>query len=166
MSDENPPARGTGHDHDPFDGTCPLRWMVEDIGRYLAGDDAPPEEVDAAGHRAISRAVDEARELLQSAYRAHDVVATELRFAGPVRGFRRTVFALPPTPAALMLLCARMCDVGDDVQVMQHTAACGTATRSASWPFGMAVAERLTRPPARDDVPVPAGLDDLDDAGG
>ena len=29
---------------DPFDGACPVRWMVDDIGRYLAGDDAASAE--------------------------------------------------------------------------------------------------------------------------
>jgi hypothetical protein len=136
--------------------------MVEDIGRYLAGDDAGSTEVGSAGRQAVTRAATEVNDLLRSAYSAHEVVATELRFAGPERGFRRTVFALSPTPVALMLLCMRMCDVGDDVSVLQHTAALGTASRSAVWPFGMDLAEKLTRPPARDDTPVPDCLDGID----
>lgn len=161
MSDEHGPAPETGRadPDDPFGGACPVRWIIDDVGRYLAGDDATADEIGSAGRQAITRAASEVHELLRSAYRAHEVVATELRFAGPGRGFRRTVFALSPAPAALMLLCMRMCDVGDDVRVLQHTAARGTATRGATWPFGMDVAERLTRPPARDDAPVPAGLD-------
>ena len=51
-----------------------------------------------------------------------------------------------------------MCDGGDDVSVLQHTAAHGTTNRQARWPFGMVDAERLTRPPARDTVPLPDGL--------
>ena len=166
MSDEHPPARGTdqaahqGGPVDPFDGECPVRWLIDDIGRYLAGDDASPTDVGSAGRNAVTRAAGEVNELLRSAYSAHEVVATELRFAGPERGFRRTVFALSPTPAALMLLCMRMCDPGDDVILLQHTAARGTTSRTATWPFGMDRAERLTRPPARDDIEVPAGLDD------
>jgi hypothetical protein len=70
------------------------------------------------------------------------------------------VFAISPTPVALMLLCVRMCDHADDVTVIQHTAARGSSSRTAAWPFGMAVAEELTRPPAGD-APVPAGLEDL-----
>ena len=167
MSDEHRRARGTdqaaahdgGHD-DAFGGDCPVRWLIDDIGRYLAGDDASPTDVGSAGRSAVVRAAGEVNELLRSAYSAHEVVATELRFAGPERGFRRTVFALSPTPAALMLLCMRMCDPGDDVILLQHTAARGTTSRTATWPFGMDRAERLTRPPARDDIEVPAGLDD------
>jgi hypothetical protein len=37
------------------------------------------------------------------------------------------------------------------VTVLQHTAARGTSSRHGQWPFGMAEAERLTRPPAGDD---------------
>jgi hypothetical protein len=165
VSDDHQPASGTGRpaDDDPFDGACPVRWMLDDIGRYLAGDEAPPAEVAGAGRQAVTRAATEVGDLLHSAYGAHEVVATELRFAGPDRGFRRTVFAVPPTPVALMLLCMRMCDPGDDVSVLQHTAACGTASRSAVWPFGMDLAEQLTRPPARQHADLPDRLDAMDE---
>jgi hypothetical protein len=149
---------------DPFEGVCPVRWLVDDVGRYLVGDEAEPAEVGSAGRRALTRAATEVNDLLHSAYSATEVVATELRFAGPQRGFRRTVFALSPTPVALMLLAMRMCDAGDDVSVLQHTAACGTTSRRATWPFGMDEAERLTRPPARDDG-LAAALADLDTSG-
>jgi len=161
VSDEHRPAPDTHQvdEGDPFGGNCPVRWMLDDIGRYLAGDDAPPAEVGSVGRQAVTRAAGEVNDLLRSAYAAHEVVATELRFAGPERGFRRTVFALSPTPVALMLLCMRMCDAGDDVLVLQHTAACGSSTRSAVWPFGMGVAEELTRPPARETAGLPSGLE-------
>jgi hypothetical protein len=149
-------------DHDPtaepWAGGCPAAWLVHDVGRFLAGEDAPPQEVGSAGRQALTRAAAEVERLLTSSYAPHEVVATELRFAGPQRGFRRTVLALSPTPAALQLLCMRLCDLGDDVSVLQHTAGHGTSTRTDTWPFGMAVAEELTRPPERDTVPLPPGL--------
>ncbi len=169
MSDELRPAPRTDQaDHegthdDPFGGDCPVRWLIDDIGRYLAGDQAAPDEVGSVGRAAVTRAAREVNDLLHSSYSAHEVVATELRFAGPAKGFRRTVFALSPTPAALMLLCMRMCDPGDDVSVLQHTAARGTTSRTGTWPFGMDDAERLTRPPARDTAELPPGLSDLGD---
>jgi hypothetical protein len=137
-----------------------MRWLVDDIGRFLAGEDASPDEIVDAGHQALGRATGEVNALLGSAFAAHEVVATELRLAGPARGFRRTVFALAPTPVALLLLCMRLCELGDDVSVLQHTAGHGTSTRSAAWPFGMDVAEELTRPPERHTVPLPEGLED------
>ncbi|HEY8526226.1 MAG TPA: hypothetical protein VIL48_14745 [Acidimicrobiales bacterium] len=145
---------------EPWAGTCPVRWLVDDIGRFLAGETASPDAIDDAGRQALARASGEVNALLESAFAAHEVVATELRLASPARGFRRTVFALPPTPVALMVLCLRLCDVGDDVSLLQHTAGNGTFTRSATWPFGMATAEELTRPPERHTVPLPEGLEE------
>jgi hypothetical protein len=148
--------------------TCQLGWLVGDIGRFLVGDidmDAPAdpdgeldEQVLAAGRQAVGRGAKEVNELLRSAFEAHEVVATELRLTGRRRGARRTVFAVEPTPVALLLLCLRLCDAGDEVALVQHTAGRGSTTRRASWPFGMAQAEELTRPPARDSVPVPPDL--------
>ena len=155
------PQPETGGMTDHWGGACPAHWLIGDVGRYLVGDDASPAEVGAAGRTAVSRASSELDALLASAYAAHDVVATELRLAGPQLGYRRTVFALPPTPVALMLLCLRCCQVGDDVSVLQHTAGQGTVKRSACWPFGMATAEQLTRPPERPSEPLPGGLEDL-----
>ena len=163
MTNEHEPAIAAGHQGDePSDGVCPVRWLVDDIGRFLAGDDASDAEVGSAGRQALTRAAGEVHDLLHSAYSAHEVVATELRFAGPQKGFRRTVFALPPTPVALMLLAMRMCDPGDDVTVLQHTAARGTASRHGRWPFGMAEAERLTRPPSGGLTGIPDDLSELD----
>jgi hypothetical protein len=114
--------------------------------------------VGRVGRQALSRAADEVQDLVRTSYAPHEVIAMELRFAGPTRGFRRTVLATAPTPMALMLLCLRMCDPGEDVVVLQHTATQGPTTRAARWPFGVADAEELTRPPARepatDDFPV------------
>jgi hypothetical protein len=156
VNDEHQPARDAGQGRrsvdrdDPFDGMCPVHWLMHDVGRYLAGDDAPTAEVGHAGRAAVARGASELDGLIRSAYTADEVIATELRFAGPDRGFRRTVFAQPPTPVALMLLCMRTCDPGDVVTVLQHTAGQGSPSRSASWPFPMDVAEQITRPPARE----------------
>lgn len=142
--------------------TCQLGWLVEDIGRYLVGDpteegDGHAEAVMNAGRQAVGRGATEVNELLRSAFEAHHVVATELRLIGR-RGARRTVFAVEPTPVAMLLLCLRLCDMGDEVSLLQHTAGRGTTTRTARWPFGMAQAEELTRPPARDPMPVPPDM--------
>ena len=154
MTDEHRPSEQV-HDLPP---TCPIRWLATDVGGFLTDGEAAPAEAITVGRRALARAACEVEDLLGSAFAPHEVVASELRFAGPQRGFRRTVFALPPSPAALLLLCLRLCDGGDDVHLLQHTAAQGTTTRTARWPFGMAEAERLTRPPGRDTVALPEGL--------
>ena len=60
-----------------------------------------------------------------------------------------------------MLLSMRLCDAGDDVTVLQHTAARGASTRMARSPFGMDEAERLTRPPSCGATDIPEDLADL-----
>jgi hypothetical protein len=134
---------------------CPVAWLVDDVGRFLAGDDADEATVEALGRQAVQRGAEQVSDLLRSAFAAHEVVATEVRFTGPGRGARRTVFADQPTPVALLLLCLRLCQIGDEVQLLQHTAAKGTTTRTAIWPFGMSDAEELTRPPAHAEAPLP-----------
>jgi hypothetical protein len=136
---------------------CPLAWLVQDVGRYLTDDDADEAEVDRAGRDAVQQGSEQVSRLLRSAFAAHEVVATELRITGPRRDGRRTVFADEPTPVALLLLCLQLCDIGDEVALLQHTAARGTTTRSAIWPFGMDQAETLTRPPGNAAAPV-AGI--------
>lgn len=131
--------------------------MVEDIGRYLAGEDGAGDEavVHRLGRQAISRGAEQVSQLLRTAYGAEEVVATELRLVGPRRGARRTVFADEPTPVALLLLGLRLCDIGDEVELLFHTAAKGTTSRKAQWPFDMATAEELTRPPSNAESPIP-----------
>jgi hydrogenase maturation factor HypE len=141
---------------------CPLGWLVEDVGRFLTDADADDAAVVQAGQLAVQQGAAQVNELLRGAFMADEVVATELRLIGPGRGARRTVFADGPTPVALLLLCLRLCDDGDEVAVLHHTAGKGTTTRSAVWPFGMDRAEELTRPPADATAPVP-GLEDCFD---
>jgi hypothetical protein len=146
----------------PPDG-CPMGWLVEEVGSYLydgegQGGRAGPlaEPAHALGREAVRQGAEDVDVLLKSAFAGHEVVATELRIEGPDRGGRRTMFAEMPTPVALLLLCLRLCDRGDTVTVMHHTAAAGVARWEAVWPFGMPEAEQLTRPPAcpgADDLP-------------
>lgn len=141
--------QGRDQDTGQGDHACRARWLVDEVGRYLAGDDADQAAVASAGRMAVTQGATQVNELLQSAFAAHEIVATELRLVGPRRGARRTLFADQPTPVALMLLCLRLCDLGDEVEIVHHTAGKGTTSRSGQWPFGMDKAEELTRPPAR-----------------
>jgi len=152
MMDQGEPGRDQ-HEH-----ACRAKWLVDEVGRYLAGDDAGDDAVASAGRMAVTQGATQVNELLRSAFAAHEIVATELRLVGPNRGARRTLFADQPTPVALLLLCLRLCDLGDEVEVVHHTAGKGTTSRSARWPFGMEKAEELTRPPAREAADLP-GLD-------
>lgn len=135
---------------------CPVGWLIDEVGAFLTGVDSDDEEAQAVGRQAVTQGARQVNELLRSAFAAHEVVATELRLTGVKRGARRTVFADQPTPVALLLLCLRLCDLGDEVAVVHHTAARGTTSREATWPFGMARAEELTRPPAHPDASLAA----------
>ena len=146
---------GREQDEGQAEHTCRARWLVGEVGRYLAGDDADEARVASAGRKAVTQGATQVNELLRSAFAAHEIVATELRLVGPRRGARRTLFADQPTPVALMLLCLRLCDLGDEVEVVHHTAGKGTTSRSARWPFSMERAEELTRPPARETAGLP-----------
>jgi hypothetical protein len=48
-------------------GACPAHWLLGDVGRYLAGDEASPAEVGAAGRTAVTQASLEIDELIASA---------------------------------------------------------------------------------------------------
>jgi hypothetical protein len=69
-----------------------------------------------------------------------------------IRGDGRVLHSVStylPSPLTLLLLCTRNCESGDVVAVRQVTAKCGASTQEAQWPFGLAEAERLTRPVAK-----------------
>ena len=67
------------HDHDdtsadvtsPWPHGCPVRWLADDVGRYLADDGADDGTVDRAGREALGRAADEVDTLLHSAFASH-----------------------------------------------------------------------------------------------
>ena len=162
MMEQGEPRRDQDEGHDQDQGqhehTCRVKWLIDEVGRYLVGEAAGDDAVASSGRKAVSQGATQVNELMRSAFAAHEIVATELRLVGPRRGARRTLFADQPSPVALMLLCLRLCDIGDEVEVVHHTAGKGTTSRSARWPFGMEKAEELTRPPAREAADLP-GLD-------
>ena len=46
--------------------SCPGRWMIDDVGRFLAGEEASPAEVEAVGRQAAGRAQEELCDLLRT----------------------------------------------------------------------------------------------------
>ena len=73
------------------------------------------------------------------------MIAMELHIIGGGRELLAVSTHLP-SPLSLLLVCTRNCEDGDLVRVCQRTAKCGSMTQEAHWPFGLAEAERLTRP--------------------
>lgn len=128
---------------------CRLAPVVREVGRYLAGADAPIEAQQAAACRALRNARDDFEGFAASVLDATALVSVELAITRAGRDRDRdavSVHAHLPSPLSLLLVCARNCDDGDLVALTQHTARCGNVRSEAHWPFGLAEAEVLTRP--------------------
>jgi hypothetical protein len=124
---------------------CRLGAVVREVGRYLAGDDASPQEQRHAAAHAFRNA-----EADFEAFRRHLCDGTALTAMElTIRGGGRDLLSVSthlPSPLTLLLVCTRNCADGDVVAVTQRTAKCGSMRQEARWPFGLAEAERLTRP--------------------
>lgn len=141
MSIRSKPDAENAAPHHP----CVLGALVEDVGRYLLGPDAPEAARRMAAQRAFRHARDDFEAFADSARAGTDVVMVELVIKGS-GVHRHSVYAHAPGPLALLLVAARDCRPGDLVVLRQTTAKCGQVSQSARWPFGMAEAETMTRP--------------------
>ena len=94
---------------------------------------------------ALRTAVEDAHGWLDGRLDGTDVVRVDLRIDGADRE-RHSVFRQVPSPLGLLLICLDQCRVGDEVTLTQDLAKAGRLEARATWPFGMAEAEALTRP--------------------
>jgi hypothetical protein len=124
---------------------CRLGTVVRHVGAYLAGDDAPEAEQRHAAAHAFRNAQADFEQFSRSVCEPHEMLSMELT----IRGGGRTLHSVStylPSPLTLLVLCTRNCQPGDVVALRQTTAKCGATSQEARWPFGLAEAERLTRP--------------------
>jgi hypothetical protein len=119
--------------------------VVREVGRYLAGDDASPREQRHAAAHAFRNAEADFDAFRDRLCEGTALVAMELGIRGGGRDLLSVSTHLP-SPLTLLLVCTRNCEDGDLVTVRQRTAKCGSMVQEARWPFGLADAERLTRP--------------------
>jgi hypothetical protein len=124
---------------------CRLGPVVREVGRYLAGDDASPQEQRHAAAHAFRNAQDDFEAFRSQLCEGTAMTAMELSIRGGGRDLVLVSTHLP-SPLTLLLVCTRNCEDGDMVAVKQRTATCGSMLQEARWPFGLAEAERLTRP--------------------
>jgi len=124
---------------------CRLGPVVRQVGEYLAGTDAPKVEQRHAAAHAFRNAQSDFEQFSASVCHGTAMIAMELNITGAGRDLL-SVSTYLPSPLTLLLVCTRNCEDGDRVSVRQHTAKCGSMTQEAHWPFGLAEAERLTRP--------------------
>ena len=135
------------------DGGPPLGgagWLMEQIGRYLVGDDAPDDAREAAAREALANGQDAFNAFVESRCCARDIVVTHVDLARANGHTCRHAFRVTPGPVALLVFCAANCEPGDRVTVRQVTAGAGAVCAEEAWPFGLEGAERMTVPaPAR-----------------
>jgi hypothetical protein len=124
---------------------CRLGPVVREVGRYLAGDDASPREQRHAAAHAFRNAQADFEAFRSRLCDGTTLTAMELSIRGGGRDLLSVSTHLP-SPLTLLLVCTRNCEDGDVVAVRQRTAKCGSLLQEARWPFGLAEAERLTRP--------------------
>lgn len=124
------------------------QWLMDQIGRYLAGDDASDDARTASAREALANGHGAFTEFTDSRCRAIDVVVTHVEVARSSGHTCRHAFRVLPGPLALFVFCAANCDPGDRVTVRQTTAGAGTVCAEEAWPFDLGVAERLTVPAA------------------
>lgn len=126
------------------------RWLIDELGAYFGGEDAPAETRDRLARDAL-RSNRSAFESLMASSRPCDAVVTvELSIHGAREGrtglIRRSHFGQVPGPVALVFLCALNCEIGDVVRVRQTTAAGASVLSEECWPFGVVDAEQMTLP--------------------
>jgi len=131
----------------PGRATHPAReaWLLHELETWLAGDRPCQTERRRIVAGALRTAVEDAHDWLDGRLDGTDVVRVDLRVEGPDRD-RHSVFRKVPSPLGLLLICLDQCRVGDEVTLTQELAKAGRVEARATWPFGMAEAEELTRP--------------------
>ena len=124
---------------------CRLGALVREVGAYLAGPDATEVDQRHAAAAAFRNAQADFEQFQASMCDGTALIATELTIEGARRDLHSVATHLP-SPLTLLLVCARNCEEGDRVALLQRTAKCGELRQEARWPFGLEEAERLTRP--------------------
>jgi hypothetical protein len=121
------------------------QWLMEEIGRYLVGDQEAGARDDAA-REALANGADGFRAFVDSRCCVADVVLTQVHLDRVNGHTCRHAFRVAPGPIAFLVFCAANCSAGDRVQLRQVTAGAGTTSAEEVWPFGLDVAERMTQP--------------------
>ena len=124
------------------------RWLLDEIGVYLAGADAPDSERDRAARAALHNGHDNFRQFVESRLEPTDVVCAVLSIDRDEQHLGCQAYREMPGPLTLLAFCSANCVAGDRVSVRQVTAQRGAVTASEDWPFGLDTAEHMTRPAA------------------
>ncbi len=114
--------------------------------QFLTDGTGPPRERRVRAAEAIPHASRQVRDLVGSALTAGTPIGVELRRDRDGDWQGSDYYQALPNPLSLLILGAARFQAGDDVTVIIQRAGCPDLRRHARWPFGLPVAEQLTRP--------------------
>jgi hypothetical protein len=139
MPEECEPAGRSGHD-------CARHaWLVKELGDWFTDDRQDARDSRLRVQQALWQGAIDAQSFLGSEISDGEVVQVELLLRG-LHGGRCSVYREVPTPVALLMVCLEQAFPGDEVTLTQLVARRGRVAAQHRWPFGLDVAEQLTRP--------------------
>lgn len=123
-----------------------FHWLLEEATAFVADPEEEPVTARARALLTLVHASRQARELVTDRVKVGTLLAAEIGVAPPGGEEDVSVHRTLPNPLALLLIGSQRCRNGDQVRVVVRRAGMEAIERSSTWPFGLAVAERLTRP--------------------
>ncbi|MGQ0743068.1 MAG: hypothetical protein ACT4OS_01750 [Acidimicrobiales bacterium] len=125
-----------------------FQWLLEEATSFLADPDADEDPVGARARAllTLAHASRQARELVAERLEAGELLAAEIHIESRCGETDVSAHRHLPNPLALLLICSQRARAGDRVAVVVRRSAMAATERSSHWPFGLEVAERLTRP--------------------
>lgn len=120
-------------------------WVLEEVADFL-GFTGDQEEKWRQSRELLARDVSRVSVFKDIASANHTTLAYELRRSRPGISDIALVYATAPSAPALLYQCAKMCEVGDRVN-LRHLRALGASVEvSATWPFSLFDATVMTSP--------------------
>ena len=123
-----------------------FEWLLEEATEFIADPDEEPIGARARALVTLVHASRQARQLVIDRVEVGTVVAVQINVMSMAGRSDVSVHRSLPNPLALLLIASQRCQRGDRVCIVVQRAGMEPTTRSSSWPFGLEVAERLTRP--------------------
>jgi len=125
-----------------------FEWLLDEATAFIAEPEEEPVGARARGLLTLVHASRQARALVREPVPVGAPLAVGIGVSTPGGPERLSIHRELPNPLALLCLASQRCRPGDQVRIFVQRAGLAPVERAAIWPFGLAVAEELTRPPA------------------